>query len=65
MIKTVIRLRNNLVMVFNEEGEQVPEYQGQYENVKGMILSDSSEETLFNHWYGYSFEPKTMPAEKW
>jgi len=31
MIKTVIRCQNDMVMVFDKKGEQIPEYQGQYE----------------------------------
>ena len=58
MIKTVIRLRNNMVMVFDAEGEQVPEYQGQFEDVKERILGDAPEGTLFKHWFGYTLKPK-------
>ena len=35
MIKSIIRCPNDMVMVFDEEGEQIPEYQGQYEEIKG------------------------------
>ena len=38
MIKTIIRLSNNTVMVFDAAGEQLPDYQGQYEDVKEKIL---------------------------
>ncbi len=41
MIKTVIRCRNDMVIVFDKKGEQIPEYQGQYEEVKGKILKDA------------------------
>jgi hypothetical protein len=65
MMKTVIRLRNNMVMVFDAAGEQIPEYQGQYEDVKKRILRDAPPGTVFNHWFGYSLEPRTVPAENW
>jgi hypothetical protein len=65
MIKTVIRLSNNVVMVFDAEGEQIPEYQGEYESVREKILSDAPEETVFNHWFGYSLKPKPVLWEKW
>ena len=65
MIKTVIRLKNNAVMVFDAEGEQVPEYQGQYEDVKGKILRDASTGTVFNHWFGHVFEPEMVPENNW
>ena len=38
MIKTVFRFRNNMVMVFDKWGEQIPKYQGQYEKV--ILLLD-------------------------
>jgi hypothetical protein len=65
MIKTVIRLRNNLVMVFDAEGEQIPEYQGQYEDVKERILKDAATGTVFNHWFGHAPEPEAVPGKKW
>ncbi len=62
MIKTVIRLRNDMVMVFDTDGEQVPEYQGKYEDVKERILRDASMGTVFNHWFGHTPEPKIVPG---
>lgn len=49
MIKTVIRLPNNTVLVFDAEGEQIPGYQGQYEAVKSRVLEDAPRDTLFQH----------------
>jgi hypothetical protein len=65
MMKTVIRLRNNMVVVFDAAGEQIPEYQGQYEDVRERILRDALPGTVFKHWFGYSLEPRTVPAENW
>ena len=65
MIKTVIRLGNDAVIVFDTEGEQIPEYQGQYENVRERVLSDAPPEAAFNHWFGYSFKPEAVSGEKW
>lgn len=65
MIKTVIRLGNNMVMVFDAEGEQIPEYQGQYEDVKESVLRDASSRTVFNHWFVCAIEPKAVPSKKW
>ena len=42
MIKTVISISNDMVMVFDDKGEQMPGYQGQYEDVKGKILVDAA-----------------------
>ena len=65
MMKTVIRLRNDMVMVFDTVGEQIPEYQGQYEDMKERILRDAPSGTVFNHWFDYSLEPGTVPLESW
>lgn len=65
MIKTVIRLKNNMVMVFNAEGEQIPEYQGQYEDVKERILKDAATGTVFNYWFSHALEPEAVPGKNW
>jgi hypothetical protein len=65
MIKTVVRLRNDMVMVFDAIGEQIPEYQGQYEDVKGKILRDATPATVFKHWFGYFLDPGTVPSQIW
>ena len=65
MIKTVIRLRSNMVIVFDAVGEQIPEYQGQYEDVKERILRDAPSGTVFNHWFGHSLLPKAVLGNNW
>jgi len=65
MIKTIMRLKNDLIMVFDDEGEQVPEYQGRYEDVKGNILRDAPAGTVFTHWFGYATEPEAVYKEAW
>ena len=65
MIKTVIRARNDMVMVFNGEGEQIPGYQGQYDDVKERILSDAPAGAVFNHWFGCSLKPDIVAGKKW
>lgn len=52
MIKTVIRLQNGEVMVFDADGEQLPEYQGRYQQVREGILRDAAPEAVFCHWFG-------------
>jgi hypothetical protein len=65
MIKTVIRIKNDMVMVFDEDGEQIPEYQGYYEDVKEKILADAPAGSVFNHWFGHTPEPETVNGETW
>ncbi len=65
VIKTIIRMENNEVIVLDESGEQMPEYQGYYPAVKDKILADASEVSVFNHWFGLSVEPEVVPGEAW
>jgi hypothetical protein len=65
MIKTVIRMRNNQVMAFDADGEQVPGYQGQFGEVRERILRDAPPGTVFNHWFGFALKPRTVPEETW
>lgn len=39
-IKSVVRV-DDKVLVFDENAEQIPEYQGQYQEVRGKILRDA------------------------
>lgn len=65
MIKTVIRLEDDTVLVFDELGEQIPELQGRYEDVKRGIVMDAPAGTVFNHWFGYALKPMTVSQETW
>ena len=65
MIKTVARCPNDMVMVFDEGGEQIPEYQGQYEGVKEGILRDTSLDTVFGYLSDYEPELREVPKEEW
>jgi hypothetical protein len=65
VIKTINRLKNDMVMVFDAEGEQVPEYQGQYKDVRESILRDAPLDAVFTYWFGYSDEPVTVFREEW
>lgn len=64
-IKTIIRLMNDMVMVFDAEGEQIPEYQGQYEDVKASILRDAPVGAIFNHWFDTTVVPMNISRETW
>lgn len=65
MIKTVVRSRNNMVMVFNRRGEQVPKYQGQYEEVRKNILADAPPDAVFAHGFAGSGKLLKVPREEW
>ena len=65
MIKTVIRIKNDMVMVFDENGEQLPEFQGHYGDVKDKILANAPAGSVFNHWFGRAAEPERVTGETW
>ncbi len=65
MIKSVIKAPNNMVLVFNENGEQIPEYQGRYEEVKEHLLKEAPQETLFGRWLNYETDIQTVSREEW
>ena len=65
MIKTAIRCPSNMVMVFDEKGEQIPEYQGQYEEVMKDILGDAPLSAVFAHLPDYEPELREVPRKEW
>ncbi len=65
MIKVVIRFENDMVMVFDENGEQIPEYQEQYEAVKEGILKDAAPGVVFAHGFAGSSELRKVSREEW
>jgi hypothetical protein len=65
MIKTIIKLQNNMVMVFDESGEELPEYQGYYHAVKDKIIADAAEESVFNHWFGLAPKARRVQMRCW
>ena len=65
MIRTVIRCSNNMVIVFDEKGEQILEYQGQYQEVKEKILTDTPLNAVFGYFPDYETELEIIPREEW
>jgi hypothetical protein len=65
LIKTVIRIKNDMVIVFDEYGEQIPAYQGRYHEVREKILADAPAGSVFNHWFGCSRQLVRVMVEKW
>ena len=65
MIKTAIRFQNNMVFVFDAEGEQISEYQGQYEEVKEKILRDAPPDAVFTHGFWDEAKSNIVSREEW
>ena len=65
MIKIVMRFKNNMVMVFDKWGEQIPKYQGQYEKVKESVLRDALPDTIFALGFTDAGELREIPREEW
>ena len=65
MIKIAIRFKNNMVVVFDEEGEQTPKYQGQYNKVKERVLKDAPPDAVFAHGFTNSGKLLKVPREEW
>lgn len=65
MIKAAIKFRNNMVMVFDENGEQIPKYQGKYEGIKESILKYAPPDTIFAHGFTDAGELLKVSREEW
>jgi hypothetical protein len=65
MIRTVVRFQNNMVMVFDENGEQITEYQGPYKEVKGSILKDAPIDAVFAQGFTEAGELRKISREEW
>jgi hypothetical protein len=65
MIKSVIRCPNDMVLVFDQDEEQIPEYQGRYQEVRELILKDAPPDTVFGYWFDDEADITTIPREEW
>ncbi len=65
MIKTVVRMKNDMVMVFDVRGEQITAYQGHYDCVREKILKAASPDAVFLNWFGSDANPETVSREEW
>ena len=65
MIKTALRFQNNMVVVFDGKGEQVPGYQGRYQEVKESVLKDAPEGAVFGHFPDYAPDFQMVSREEW
>lgn len=64
MINQVVKFQNDIVVVFDENGEQMPEYQGRYDDVKERILADAHENAEFFHAV-WNLSENAVPREEW
>jgi hypothetical protein len=65
MINTVIKSADGMVMVFDKMGEQIPQYQGQYQKVRALILRDAPPEARFGYFPNGGQELRLVPKEEW
>ncbi len=65
MIKTVIKTRGDIVLVFDAEGKQLTRYQGPYEQVKGLILDSAPSGTVFAHGFNEEGIMNEVPRGDW
>ena len=65
VIKTIIKSQSNMVMVFDSRGSQIPEYQGQYLDIKDRILRDAPQKAVFLYWPDYTEKPVIITKEEW
>ena len=65
VIKSIIKTPNGMVLVFDGKGEQIPEYQGQYEKVKSRILNNAPPSAEFSYAFDNETEIKAVPREEW
>ena len=65
MIGTVVKSTSNMVMVFDRHGEQLPHYQGEYNQVSHVILRDAPPDTVFVHLGDFCPGFFTINRNKW
>jgi len=65
MIKAAVRFQNDMVMVFDKNGEQISEYQDQYQEVKESILEEAPPNAIFAHGLTDDGELQRVPREEW
>jgi len=65
MIDIVIKTSGNMVIVYDEYGRRVPEYQGSYEEVRNKILRDAPLSAIFVFRKEAWFEHLIVDRKKW
>lgn len=54
-----------MVIVFDNNGEQIPRYQGRYETVKESILQDAPPDAVFVHGLNVACGLKVVTRKQW
>lgn len=56
-IKAVYKWSNQMIMVFDQNGEQIPELQGRYSEVRDKILVQAPDDCEFyeGEWRDYAY----------
>ena len=65
MIKTVIRCIDDTVMAFDEDGELMTEFVGNYLYLRRNILEEAPADTIFSYYYEYESALMYTPREAW
>jgi hypothetical protein len=65
MIKSIIRCPDDMVLAFDEDDEQIPRYQGRYEEVRRLILENAPPEAVFGRWFDFENDITTVSREEW
>lgn len=54
-----------MVIVFDDKGEQIPRYQGRYEEVKESILQDAPQDAVFIHGLNVACGLQVVTRKQW
>lgn len=54
-----------MVMVFDENGRQMPDYQGEYTEVKEKVLNDAPQDAEFQHIHHRGTDFDIVKREDW
>ena len=65
MIKIAIRFQDDTVAVFEKNGEQLPQYQGQYEVVWRRVRKEAPADAVFAYGMTSSSELQRVSREEW
>lgn len=63
-LKMAIRWQNDMVMCFDYDGQQIPELQGRYEEMRRKVLAASDRDTIFRTgiWNTAAYD---IPRNRW